>query len=134
MSDLSSEVFACVADTLAGIQRWLGDGPRGPGELDALMARFVPEFSMVTPQGARMDCGGLRAFFEGAAGSRAGLAIALEGMELVCAWPGGATVAYGETQTLGDGSGNARLACASLLRDGAGVWRWRHLQETGRPG
>ncbi|OHX12584.1 hypothetical protein BI347_03000 [Chromobacterium sphagni] len=134
MNQEASEVFACVADTLARIQHWLGDGPQSARELEALMACFAPEFSMITPRGERLDRDGLRAFFEVAAGSRPGLAIALDGMELVWPGPDCAMVAYGETQTLGDGSGNYRLASAALQRDGAGGWRWRHLQETGRPG
>lgn len=123
-------VWAQVRDTLAQIARWLGDGPHGEEALAALMMDFDAGFEMVAPSGARLDWQGLRAFFQGAAGSRPGLEIKLERMALLAGGEDAATVAYYETQTLDDGGGNGRHATAVLRRDGAN-WRWRHLQETG---
>ncbi|MCD4498226.1 hypothetical protein [Chromobacterium vaccinii] len=123
-------VWAQVRGTLAQIAGWLGDGPHGGEALAELMAGFDAGFAMVAPSGARLDWQGLRAFFQSAAGSRPGLEIALERMTLLMGDGDAATVAYYETQTLGDGSGNGRHATAVLFRDGAN-WRWRHLQETG---
>ena len=94
------------------------------------MAGFDADFAMVAPSGARLGWQGLRAFFQGAAGSRPGLEIKLERMARLAGGEDAVTVAYYETQTLGDGSGNGRHETTVLRRDGAN-WRWRHLQETG---
>ncbi|WP_434632564.1 nuclear transport factor 2 family protein [Chromobacterium sp. CV08] len=132
MGQDEDQVFAAIRCTLAQIERWLGDGPHAPEALARLMADFDAGFTMVTPGGARLDREALRVFFQRAAGSRPGLAIALERMTLLAGDGQAATVAYYETQAWGDG-GNGRHATAVLRRDGAG-WRWRHLQETGDAG
>ncbi|UTH75362.1 nuclear transport factor 2 family protein [Chromobacterium sp. IIBBL 290-4] len=129
MMDEQTAVCARLRATLAGIERWLGDGPHEPARLQALMADFEADFTMTAPDGSRLDSGGLQAFFEQAAGSRPGLRIALTEMTVLSLGMSEAVAAYYETQTLDDGSGNGRHATALLRRNGAN-WRWRHLQET----
>lgn len=84
-------------DAHIAIENWLG---AGKGDLKALLNRFSPAFSMVTPGGAKLDYSMLCAFFEGQQGARPGLKIELEEIKVVAEWPAGAVVSYSERHSL----------------------------------
>jgi Uncharacterized protein conserved in bacteria len=108
------------------IENWLG---RGEGELDALMAHFSQAFTMVTLTGVCLDFPALNAFFLAQKGSHPGLQIAVDSIELLETWPGGAALRYRETQCLPDGQENVRWSTA-LLNQTQNTIQWRHLHET----
>lgn len=121
--------FDEVISAHIAIRQWFA-GPAGPAELEALMARFSPRFSMASPSGAQLDLDALRRLFAAAGGGKPGLEIEVDQLTLLDEHAGGATVAYREAQYQGGRLSSLRLATAVFERDAAGAPRWRHLQET----
>lgn len=121
--------FQEVVDAHVDIEQWLS-GRAGPARLGALLARFSPHFSMVTLPGAACDRAALDTLFSQGHGKRPGLRIEIDALSEIAAWPGGAVVAYRETQTDGAGCRTVRRATVVFERDGAGRIAWRHLHET----
>lgn len=97
--------------------------------LDALLARFDDDFSMVGITGGRMDKATVAGFFAATHGGRRGLRIEVD--DLACtALPGGAcAVRYREHQTDAQGNATRREALAVLVA-GDGALRWQALHET----
>ncbi|EJF32280.1 DUF4440 domain-containing protein [Enterobacter sp. Ap-916] len=117
--------FEEVIEAHVAIEQWLG---AGKGELEALLACFTHDYSMVALSGARLDYPALCSFFRTSGGSREGLAIEVDSLQLLDEWPQGAAVLYRETQTL-NGSSTVRWSTVIFRREGEKVL-WRHLQET----
>lgn len=119
--------FEEVIEAHVAIEQWLGTGK---GEPEALLARFANNYSMVALSGTRLDYPALCGFFRTNGGSREGLAIEVDSLQLLDEWPQGAAVLYRETQTL-NGSTTVRWSTVIFRREGEKVL-WRHLQETGQ--
>lgn len=81
----------------AAIESWLS---KGMGSMDALIARFAADFTMITPGGVCLDYPALGAFFQAQRGGRPGLVIVVEHIDLVAEWPEGAALRYRERQQL----------------------------------
>ncbi len=71
----------------AAIENWLS---KGVGSLEALIARFAVDFTMITPGGICLDYPALGAFFQAQRACRPGLVIVVEHIDLVAEWPEGA--------------------------------------------
>lgn len=94
----------------------------------ALMSVFAENFSMVTTGGRIVTLAQVQQMFEGAAGGRPGLQMAVD--ELTTIWHAGSHVAlrYRETHMLA-GVSNARYSTA-ILEVVAGGVLWHALHET----
>ncbi|MCQ7718981.1 DUF4440 domain-containing protein, partial [Salmonella enterica] len=77
----------------AAIENWLS---KGMGNLEALIARFAADFTMITPGGVCLDYPALGAFFQAQRACRLGLVIVVEHIDLVAEWPEGAALRYRE--------------------------------------
>ncbi len=80
----------------AAIENWLS---KGMGSLEALIARFAVDFTMITPGGICLDYPALGAF-QAQRACRPGLVIVVEHIDLVAEWPEGAALRYRERQQL----------------------------------
>ncbi|WP_411851246.1 DUF4440 domain-containing protein [Stenotrophomonas sp. LGBM10] len=97
--------------------------------LEALLARFTDDFSMVGIGGVRLDKPTLARFFAAAHGGRVGLRIAVDDLAFL-PLPGNAcAVRYREDQADAQGS-TRREALAVLRADTGGALRWQALHET----
>lgn len=81
----------------AAIENWLS---KEMGSLEALIARFAADFTMITPGGVCLDYPALGAFFQAQRACRPGLVIVVEHIDLVAEWPEGAALRYRERQQL----------------------------------
>ncbi|WP_422506326.1 DUF4440 domain-containing protein [Stenotrophomonas sp. GZD-301] len=126
--DFSQAAFDEVRALHVLIEDWFN--ARLPADaLDALLACFTDDFSMVGIGGVRLDKPALARFFAAAHGGRAGLRIAVDDLAFL-ALPGNAcAVRYREDQTGAQGS-TRREALALLRADAGGVLRWQALHET----
>jgi len=122
-----------VRDAHVLIQRWLSDADADDAVCDALLARFSPTFSMVTPQGVLLDYDALRTFFQAQRGARPGLHIAIAEARVLTEHAHGATVFYREWQQLPGQPAIPRFSTAVLTCDDAGHILWKHLHETAQP-
>lgn len=118
-----------IIDAHIAIENWLG---QNEGDFDALLARFRPDFLMITPGGAHFDYAGLATFFKSLGGSRPGLKITLDRLTTLQTWENGAVVHYRETQTRPDQPVNVRWSTAVLNQEGSNI-TWRLLHETAQP-
>ncbi len=98
-----------VLDAHVLIERWLS---HGEGSAEALMKRFAADFTMIPLSGEKMDYPTVSRFFHHAGGSRPGLDIVVDQMEIISEWHDGAAVLYRESQTLADSSQNVRWSTA----------------------
>ncbi|WDD96508.1 nuclear transport factor 2 family protein [Burkholderia sp. FERM BP-3421] len=115
----------------AAIQDWLAGVATSDAALDAMMAHFAPQFTMIGTDGALYDHAATRALFARLAGRKPGLVITFSELHVLSAYPGGAVASYCEHQTDATGELPARRATVVLVRDAAGgAVRWAHLQET----
>lgn len=110
----------------AAIESWLS---KGMGSMDALIARFATDFTMITPGGVCLDYPALGAFFQAQRGGRPGLVIVVEHIDLVAEWPEGAALRYRERQQLPGQAETVRWSTVILKRE-RGRIVWRHLHET----
>lgn len=110
----------------AAIENWLS---KGMGSLEALIARFAADFTMITPGGVCLDYPALGAFFRAQRGCRPGLVIVVEHIDLVAEWPEGAALRYRERQQLPGQAETVRWSTVILKRE-RGRIVWRHLHET----
>ncbi|EOC0863930.1 DUF4440 domain-containing protein [Cronobacter muytjensii] len=117
--------FTEVVDAHVAIERWLG---QGEGDVEALLARFRADYSMIPLNGAPLDAIALRAFFSAARGSRPGLAIEVDSLSLIAEWPAGAVVGYRETQKTGQEITVRWSTVVFELHEEKPCWR--HLHET----
>ncbi|EBG0409092.1 DUF4440 domain-containing protein [Salmonella enterica subsp. enterica serovar Irumu] len=110
----------------AAIENWLS---KGMGNLEALIARFAADFTMITPGGVCLDYPALGAFFQAQRGCRPGLVIVVEHIDLVAEWSEGAALRYRERQQLPGQAETVRWSTVILKRE-RGRIVWRHLHET----
>lgn len=110
----------------AAIESWLS---KGMGSMDALIARFAADFTMITPGGVCLDYPALGAFFQAQRGGRPGLVIVVEHIDLVAECPEGAALRYRERQQLPGQAETVRWSTVILKRE-RGRIVWRHLHET----
>ncbi|EBC4712667.1 DUF4440 domain-containing protein [Salmonella enterica] len=110
----------------AAIESWLS---KGMGSMDALIARFAADFTMITPGGVCLDYPALGAFFQAQRGGRPGLVIVVEHIDFVAEWPEGAALRYRERQQLPGQAETVRWSTVILKRE-RGRIVWRHLHET----
>ncbi|ECG0819748.1 TPA_asm: DUF4440 domain-containing protein [Salmonella enterica subsp. enterica serovar Typhimurium] len=110
----------------AAIENWLS---KGVGSLEALIARFAADFTMITPGGVCLDYPALGAFFQAQRACRPGLVIVVEHIDLVAEWPEGAALRYRERQQLPGQAETVRWLTVILKRE-RGRIVWRHLHET----
>ncbi|KVC22804.1 hypothetical protein [Burkholderia pseudomultivorans] len=118
-----------IVDAHVDIEDWLS-GRAGPERLAMLLARFSPEFSMITTSGAVLDCAGVDALFSRGHGARPGLRIAIDELREIADCADGAVIGYRETQTDAAGRRTVRRSTAVLRRDADGRIVWQHLHET----
>ncbi|MGB7800659.1 DUF4440 domain-containing protein [Buttiauxella sp.] len=111
-----------VIDVHVAIENWLG---KGEGDVEALLARFAPSFSMVTTGGAKLDFAMLSAFFRGQGAAKPGLKIVVEEITIVEDWLTGAVVSYSERQSLPGQEATLRYSTV-VFADG----KWKLLHET----
>lgn len=129
MSD--HQVYLDALDaSLVAIERWLSGADTAPAALDALLASFSTQFTMILTDGRMIDRDGLRALFAQLGGAKPGLRVALSDLRVLAADASHATLTYLEAQHAASGELPARRATAVFERDAAGVVRWTHLQET----
>lgn len=110
----------------AAIENWLS---KGVGSLEALIARFAVDFTMITPGGICLDYPALGAFFQAQRACRPGLVIVVEHIDFVAEWPEGAALRYRERQQLPGQAKTVRWSTVILKRE-RGRIVWRHLHET----
>lgn len=94
------------------------------------MARFAPQFSLVTPSGAALDRDGLSDVFGKLRGARPGSQITIRDMKMIAEYETGAVVTYREYQRDNTGNANVRRSTAVMELDAHGKLTWLHLQET----
>lgn len=122
--------FKEVLDAHILIGRWLGE-PNCPEDVcDKLLARFSPAYSMVTPNGVKLDYPSLVTFFRSQGGRKEGLEIKIENMQLITESAIGATVTYQERQSMPDQSESLRFSTVVFELGQNNQVIWRHLHET----
>jgi hypothetical protein len=122
--------FDDVLSTHVLIREWLSGEVTAPEHCADLLARFSPDFTMVSPGGRQLDFAGLTAFFQGVGGSRPGLQMRLYDLVLIQESAAGATVSYRECQSLPGGDCTERLSTVVYEKTAGGALLWRHLHET----
>jgi len=125
--------FQEVLDVHILIGRWLGDPDSSSDVCDKLLARFSPDYSMVTTDGARLDYSSLVTFFRSQCGCRKGLEIEIENMQLIAESTTGATVTYQERQKMPDQDETIRFSTVVFESGKDNQIMWRHLHETALP-
>ncbi|MFJ5284384.1 DUF4440 domain-containing protein [Pseudomonas sp. NPDC088429] len=124
-----SEYFDEVIQAHEAIERWFaveGDD----AELERLLARFSPEFSMISPLGRMLNFAALNALFRMAGGKKRGFKIELSELRAIALHEHGATVSYRELQTDASGLNTDRRSTVVFEKNKSGRVIWRHLQET----
>ncbi|KWA22956.1 nuclear transport factor 2 family protein [Burkholderia territorii] len=125
------QVYLAALDaSIADIERWLSGTDTSPAALDALLAAFSADFTMIMTDGRVLDRAGMRALFATLGGAKPGLRIALSDVRVRVADASHAVLTYLEAQHAASGELPARRATAVFARDAAGSVRWSHLQET----
>ena len=118
-----------IIDIHVALENWLG---AGEGDVDALLARFRPDFLMVPPSGAHLDHHALASFLNAQRGSRPGLNITIDALTTLQTWDSGAVLHYREKQTRPGQPVNVRWSTAVLNHEGDRI-AWRLLHETAQP-
>ena len=129
MSDMHP-FFDDVVSTHELIRDWLAGATTNAALCTALLARFAPGFSMISPTGKVLDKAGLAAFFNTAAGSRPGLHMQIADLVLLQQSEHGATVSYRERQTQAGAQPTERWSTVVYEKTPEGRLLWRHLHET----
>lgn len=125
--------FQEIIDAHELIRQWLGNAQADSIIYDQLLARFSPNYSMVTPNGIQINYRSLAAFFLAHAGAKPGLLINIENMALITESPTNATVCYQECQKLPDHPPSLRFSTVVFERKSHDILVWRHLHETALP-
>lgn len=125
--------FQEVLDAHELIRSWLGNASTPAEVCDNLLARFSPEYSMVTPGGGQLDYTTLTSFFRTQCGVKAGLEIEIENMRLIAESATGATVTYQERQQLPGQEATLRFSTVVFELGADNQVIWRHLHETALP-
>jgi len=122
--------FDDVMATHVLIRQWLGGEVTEPALCSDLLARFSPDYSMVTTSGKQLDQTSLTAFFSAAGGSRPGLKMEIKDLRLIQQSAAGATVSYREIQSLPGAESTERFSTVVYEKTADGALLWRHLHET----
>lgn len=122
--------FDNVMTTHVLIRQWLGGEVTEAVLCTDLLARFSPDYSMVTTAGKLLDKTSLTAFFSAAGGSRPGLKMEIVDLRLIQENATGASVFYREIQSLPDGARTERFSSVIYEKTADGALLWRHLHET----
>ena len=121
--------FDEVIQAHVAIEQWLAE-ERAPSELENLLSRFSPRFSMVSPLGRVLDFDALSELFSLAGGKKLGFRIELSELRGIALHDGGATVSYREQQTDATGQHSDRRSTVVFEKHADGRVIWLHLQET----
>ena len=124
-----TEYFDEVIQAHVAIEQWLAE-ERNATELEHLLARFSPQFSMVSPLGRVLDFDALGELFRMAGGKKLGFRIELSELRGIALSDNGATVSYREQQSDASGLRSDRRSTVVFEKTEAGRVLWRHLQET----
>ncbi|WP_160106390.1 DUF4440 domain-containing protein [Pseudomonas izuensis] len=127
MTDFT-EYFDEVIQAHVAIEKWLAE-EQDPRELERLLTRFSPQFSMVSPLGRVLDFDALNQLFMLAGGKKLGFRIKLSELHGLALHNGGATVSYREQQTDATGLHSDRRSTV-VFEKVDGRILWRHLHET----
>ncbi|HJR27867.1 MAG TPA: DUF4440 domain-containing protein [Pseudomonas sp.] len=123
-----TQYFDEVIQAHVAIEQWLAE-ERDLSELEQLLMRFSPQFSMVSPLGRVLDFEALNELFLLAGGKKLGFRIELSELRGVALYDGGAVVSYREQQTDATGLHSDRRSTVVFEQlDGKVIWR--HLHET----
>lgn len=123
-----TQYFDEVIQAHIAIEQWLAE-ERDLSELEQLLMRFSPQFSMVSPLGRVLDFEALHELFLLAGGKKLGFRIELSELRGVALYDGGAVVSYREQQTDATGLHSDRRSTVVFEQlDGKVIWR--HLHET----
>ncbi|MEJ5059895.1 MULTISPECIES: DUF4440 domain-containing protein [unclassified Pseudomonas] len=124
-----TQYFDEVIQAHVAIEQWLSE-ERDTCELDLLLARFSPQFSMVSPLGRVLDFAALNELFQMAGGKKLGFRIELSDLCGIALHDSGATVSYREQQTDATGLHSDRRSTVVFEKQADGKLLWRHLHET----
>ncbi|WP_433737039.1 DUF4440 domain-containing protein [Pseudomonas putida] len=123
-----TDYFDEVIQAHVAIEKWLAE-EQDMSELDHLLSRFSPQFSMVSPLGRVLDFDALNELFTLAGGKKLGFRIQLSELSGLALHDAGATVSYREQQTDATGLHSDRRSTV-VFEKVDGKILWRHLQET----
>ncbi|MBV7572873.1 DUF4440 domain-containing protein [Pseudomonas sp. PDM32] len=123
-----TEYFDEVIQAHEAIEQWLAE-ERDASDLEKLLVRFSPQFSMVSPLGRVLDFDALNDLFTLAGGKKLGFRIELSELLGIALYEGGATVSYREQQTDATGLHSDRRSTVVFEKLDDRIL-WRHLQET----
>ncbi|MEK1835181.1 DUF4440 domain-containing protein [Pseudomonas sp. NPDC089918] len=124
-----TEYFDEVIQAHIAIEQWLAE-EQDESELEQLLMRFSPQFSMISPLGRVLDFGALNELFLLAGGKKLGFRIELSELRGVALYDGGAVVSYREQQTDATGLHSDRRSSVVFEKQPDGKVVWRHLHET----
>ncbi|KQN55951.1 hypothetical protein ASE98_00570 [Pseudomonas sp. Leaf48] len=124
-----TQYFDEVIQAHVAIEQWLAE-ERDASELEQLLARFSPQFSMVSPLGRVLDFDALNELFTQAGGKKLGFRIELSEFCGIALHEGGATLSYREQQTDATGQHSDRRSTVVFEKQADGKVVWRHLHET----
>ncbi|QZP35386.1 DUF4440 domain-containing protein [Pseudomonas sp. DR48] len=124
-----SEYFDEVIQAHIAIEKWLAL-ELDESVLEQLLARFSPQFSMVSPLGRVLDFEALSELFMLAGGRKLGFRIELGELRGIALYDGGAVVSYREQQTDATGLHSDRRSTVVFEKQADGKVLWRHLHET----
>ncbi|WLG85811.1 DUF4440 domain-containing protein [Pseudomonas cucumis] len=123
-----TQYFDEVIQAHIAIEQWLAE-ERDLSELEQLLMRFSPQFSMISPLGRVLDFEALHELFLLAGGKKLGFRIELSELRGVALYDAGAVVSYREQQTDATGLHSDRRSTVVFEQlDGKVIWR--HLHET----
>ena len=123
-----TQYFDEVIQAHVAIEQWLAE-ERDTAELEQLLTRFSPQFSMVSPLGRVLDFAALNELFLMAGGKKLGFRIELSDLRGIALHDAGATVSFREQQTDASGLHSDRRSTV-VFEKVEGRIHWRHLQET----
>jgi len=124
--------FAAVIDLHVLIQQWLA-GEAHTDRLPALLAHFCPGFSMIGLSGRPLDLAGLHGLFSQAHGTRPGLEIRIDELQVIAQAGGLTVVHYREHQHDAQVLHSVRRSTAVFEQRESGSLRWLRLHETPCP-
>ncbi len=115
------------------IAQVLGNPDASAAQSEALLARFDAAFTMIGLSGTRIDFAGLTQFFNAHRGSKPGLKIEIDQINVVSRGQEGAVVEYREHQSLPGQPTTLRRSTVVFTQGEGRCPLWRHLHETSVP-
>ena len=123
------EYFDEVIEAHRLIEQWFAS-VQSPAVLENLLARFSPQFSMISPLGRVLDFEVLSELFLQAGAKKLGFRIELSELRGIALYDGGAVVSYREQQTDTTGLHSDRRSTVVFEKQATGPIIWRLLHET----